>query len=124
MICNNFGRGPLNETEINAFRAPFPSNEYKIGARVFPTLVPITPDDPAVADNIKAWGVLSKWEKPVLLAFSDNDPVTAGADKHFRERVPGAQEQPHLTLKGGHFIQNEDGERWAQAVIDWIGNLS
>ncbi|MFN7927728.1 MAG: hypothetical protein U0Y68_07250 [Blastocatellia bacterium] len=29
-----------------AYNAPFPSDEYKAGARQFPVLVPITPDDP------------------------------------------------------------------------------
>ncbi|MEH6608895.1 MAG: haloalkane dehalogenase [Halioglobus sp.] len=122
MICNNFGQGPLSKSEMDAYRAPFPSDDYKVCARVFPTLVPLTADNPAVADNIEAWKVLSAWEKPVLLAFSDKDPITAGGDRPFREKVPGAQGQPHLTLNGGHFIQHEDGERWAQAVIDWLAD--
>jgi haloalkane dehalogenase len=83
-------------------------------------LVPASPDDPAATANRAAWEVLSQWEKPVLLCFSDGDPVTAGGDNVFREQVPGAQGQPHITLHGGHFVQQQDGERWAQAVIDWI----
>ncbi len=120
MICNNLGQGPLTEAEMDAYRAPFPSDEYKVCARLFPTLVPITADNPAVADNIRAWAVLAQWHKPVLLAFSDNDPITAGGDKPFLDNVPGAAGQPHLTLNGGHFIQQEDGERWASAVVDWL----
>ncbi len=44
-ICNELGNGNLSEAEIDAFRAPFPGDEYKAGARQFPTLVPATPDD-------------------------------------------------------------------------------
>ena len=38
----------------------------------------------------------------------------------FLKLVPGTRDQPHCTLKGHHFIQEEDGENWAKAVIDWI----
>lgn len=120
MICNEFGQGDLSQAEQDRYRAPFPTNAHKTGARAFPMLVPASPDDPAATANRAAWEVLSQWEKPVLLCFSDGDPVTAGGDNVFREQVPGAQGQPHITLHGGHFVQQQDGERWAQAVIDWI----
>lgn len=119
-VVNLFGHGSLSEAEIEAYRAPFPSPEYKAGARQFPLLVPASPDDPASDDNRKAWLVLTHWDKPVLLCYSDGDPITAGADQPFLKLVPGAQGQPHLTLQGRHFIQEEDGERWAQAVIEWL----
>ncbi|HEX2677776.1 MAG TPA: haloalkane dehalogenase, partial [Polyangiales bacterium] len=37
----------LSAEEIAAYDAPFPDESYKAGARQFPVLVPITPDDPA-----------------------------------------------------------------------------
>jgi haloalkane dehalogenase len=110
----------LSQAEQDSYRAPFPTNAHKTGARAFPMLVPASPDDPAATANRAAWEVLSQWEKPVLLCFSDGDQITAGGDKVFREQVPGARGQPHITLHGGHFVQQQDGERWAQAVIDWI----
>lgn len=119
-IVNLFGHGDLGEAEIEAYRAPFPGDEYKAGARQFPLLVPTRPDDPASEDNRKAWLALTRWEKPALLCFSDSDPVTAGAERPFLKLVPGTSGQPHVTLRGRHFIQEEDGERWSQAVIDWL----
>jgi len=119
-IVNLFGRGNLDESEIEAYRAPFPSDEFKAGARQFPLLVPCTPDDPASDANRKAWLKLTQWEKPVLMCFSDGDPVTHGADQPFFKLVPGTRGQPHTSLHGRHFIQEEDGERWAQMVIDWL----
>jgi haloalkane dehalogenase len=53
------------------------------------------------------------------MCFSDNDPIMAGGEKVFLKLVPGTRNQPHVTLKGRHFIQEEDGESWARAVIDW-----
>jgi haloalkane dehalogenase len=119
-IANLFGHGDLTEGEIEAYRAPFPSDEFKAGARQFPMLVPCRPDDPASGANRKAWLKLTQWEKPVLMCFSDGDPVTQGADKPFFKLVPGTRGQPHTTLHGRHFIQEEDGERWAQVIIDWL----
>jgi haloalkane dehalogenase len=63
---------------IAAYDAPFPDDTYKEGARIFPSLVPTTPDDPAAAANRAAWQVLSDWHKPFLCAFRDRDPITAG----------------------------------------------
>ena len=119
-IVNLFGRGNLSEAEMDAYRAPFPGDEYKAGARQFPVLVPADPDDPASAANRQAWKVLREWHKPALMCFSDNDPIMAGGDKPFLKLVPGTKNQPHVTLKGRHFIQEEDGEHWARAVITWM----
>jgi haloalkane dehalogenase len=119
-IVNLFGRGSLSEEEVAAYRAPFPSDEYKAGARQFPVLVPTSPDDPAAEDNRSAWKQLMQWDKPALMCFSDADPIMRGGERPFQKLVPGTQDQPHITLKGRHFIQEEDGETWARAVVDWF----
>ena len=122
-IVNLFGRGSLDEAEIAAYRAPFPEDSYKAGARQFPVLVPIDPDNAESENNRRAWKKLAQWEKPALICFSDADPIMAGGERPFLKLVPGTQGQPHITLHGHHFIQEEDGERWAQAISDWIGSV-
>jgi haloalkane dehalogenase len=107
-----------------AYDAPFPTAEHKVGARLLPTLVPTEPDDPASADNRRAWEVLEGWEKPFLTAFSDGDPVTRGLDRGFQRRVPGAAGQPHTVIRGaGHFLQEDRGEELARVVVDWMRAL-
>ena len=106
---------------IAAYDAPFPDDSFKSGARQFPMLVPISPDDPASSANRRAWEVLRQWEKPLLTAFSDNDPVTRGGERVFQKLVPGAQGQPHVTITGaGHFLQEDKGEEFARVIIDFI----
>ncbi|MDO9497333.1 MAG: haloalkane dehalogenase [Nocardioides sp.] len=106
---------------VAAYDAPFPDDTYKAGARIFPTLVPITPEDPACAANVEARAVLSQWTKPFLTLFSDQDPVTRGGDRWFRENVPGAAGQPHRTLEGGgHFLQEDLGPQLAGLVVDFV----
>jgi haloalkane dehalogenase len=106
---------------VTAYDAPYPDESYKAGARQFPTLVPATPDDPASEANRAAWRVLERCEKPFLCAFSDSDPITAGAEKVFRARIPGAAEQPHTTITAaGHFLQEDKGEELARVVVEFI----
>lgn len=110
----------LTPEVVAAYDAPFPDDTYKEGARIFPTLVPITPDDPASAANVAARAVLSQWTKPFLTLFSDQDPVTQGGERWFRENVPGATGQPHRKLEGGgHFLQEDLGPELAGLVADF-----
>ena len=69
---------PFADELRKAYDAPFPDDSYKAGARVFPTLVPISPESPSARENVEAWKSLRKFEKPFLTAFSDSDPVSAG----------------------------------------------
>ena len=75
----------LSDAEVAAYAAPFPDDSYQAGARRFPTLVPILPDDPALPDNRRAWQALARFTKPFLTAFTDSDPVTAGQHVRFQE---------------------------------------
>ena len=84
---------------------------------MYPSLVPVTPDNPANEANRKAWQVFERWEKPFICCFSDGDPITRGGDRGFLQRVPGARGQPHTTLRGGHFMQEDDSDTFARLVI-------
>ncbi len=104
-----------------AYDAPFPDESYKEGARQFPMLVPATPDDPAAEPNRAAWAALRTLDVPFLCAFSDEDPITAGADAPLREQIPGAQGRPHTVITGGgHFLQEDRGPELAAVVSAFI----
>lgn len=107
---------------VAAYEAPFPNESYKAGARVFPMLVPTTPDDPAAEANRRAWERLRRWEKPCLTLFSDSDPITARAEVFIKRMVPGAKGQPHKKIENaGHFLQEDKGEEVAQEVVRFLG---
>lgn len=106
---------------IAAYEAPFPDESYKAGARVFPSLIPTTTDDVAAAPNRAAWESLARFDRPFLCAFSDRDPITAGADRKLLATVPGTTGQPHTTIAGGgHFLQEDCGEELAGVLVDWL----
>ncbi len=106
---------------FDAYDAPFPEESAKAGARQFPLLVPVSPDDPATAANRVAWAGLEAFDKPFLCAFGDSDPVTAGADRALIERIPGAKGRAHVTIPGaGHFVQEDAGDELGRIVADFV----
>ncbi|MCF8111145.1 MAG: haloalkane dehalogenase [Desulfobacteraceae bacterium] len=122
IIAGGCHKQPAPEV-IEAYDAPFPDDTYKEGARIFPSLVPTTPDDPETPANREAWKVLENFEKPFLTAFSDQDPITRGGEKAFQKRVAGAKNRTHITIEGGgHFLQEDCGEKLAEVVCDFIRN--
>jgi len=111
----------LTPEVLRAYDAPFPDETYQSGARQFPLLVPISPDDPAASANRKAWEGLRGFAKPFLTAFSDGDPITAGAAEILRKLIPGAHGQAHTTItNAGHFLQEDQGEKLAHVVVDFL----
>jgi haloalkane dehalogenase len=111
----------LSEAVVAAYNAPFPDDSFKAAPRQMPALVPAEPDDPAAAANRAAWERLREWRKPFLCAFSDSDPITRGADRRFRELVPGCAGQPHTVIAGGgHFLQEDQGAELARVVAGFI----
>lgn len=121
-IVNGGCTSDLTDDVIAAYDAPFPDDASKAGARIFPTLVPTRPDDPATADNEAAWSVLEGFDRPFLLCFSDGDPITRGGDAPFREKIPGASHDDHVTIEGGgHFLQEDRGAELAAVLVDFIG---
>lgn len=107
----------LAEDVIAAYNAPFPSEDYKAGARIFPTLVPIKQGDPEAIKNREAWNRLMQWKKPFLTIFGDKDDIMTGAEKIFQKLIPGTKGQDHTMLSAGHFIQEEKGEELAKLVV-------
>ena len=108
----------LSPGEVAAYNAPFDTRGSKAGARIFPSLVPLGPNE-AVPDQKAAWAVLEQFDKPFTCCFSDRDPITRGGDALFLGRVPGARDNElHRTLKGGHFIQEDDPHGFVAAILE------
>ena len=108
--------GTVSAEERVAYEAPYPNATYKAGAQIFPYLIPSE-----LRKNERAYrDVFEKWDKPFLIANSDNDPVTSNNPRlvEMLKRVPTAKE---IIIKGpGHFIQEEAGPEYAQLIIDFI----
>ncbi len=113
----------LTKEVLRGYEAPFPDDSYKAGARIMPSLVPISSEDPEHEANRKASELYKQWKKPFLTAFSDSDPVTRGGERFWQKYVPGAQGQNHKTIKNaGHFVQEDRGPELANLILEFIKN--
>lgn len=113
----------LNKEVVYAYNAPFPTNKHKGGARAFPQLVPSRPTDDGVRQMKIAREVLSQWEKPALVMFSDKDKVFSGMENFFYKLILSSKDQPKITIHdAGHFLQEEKGEEIAAYIDQFMRN--
>lgn len=111
---------PMPDDVRRAYSAPFPDDGFSAGPRAMPGLVPTSPDDPASEANRRAWATLTAGSTPMLVAFSDGDPIT-GAMAPIFQQMPGAQGREHPTVQGaGHFIQEDAGEELAEHIVRFL----
>jgi haloalkane dehalogenase len=110
---------------LAAYDAPFPDETYQAGMRQFPSLIPLTGNDPGSAINRATWTALEAFDRPFLTAYSDGDGASAGWDAIFQERVPGARDQPHTIIEGaGHFVQEDKGAELGDIIVRFIDATS
>jgi haloalkane dehalogenase len=112
----------LSPEVVAAYEAPFPTPDSKAGAQRFPLLVPLSEEDPGAAEMLAVRDALSRWDKPVLVAFSDGDPVFPfpRAGERFTALIPSAGEQ--VRIEGGaHFLQEDRGPQIVDAMLEAFG---
>jgi haloalkane dehalogenase len=111
----------LSKEIIKAYDIPFPSKKYKDGARAFPSLVPSKPNDEGVERMNKARKILSEWNKPALVLFSDKDKIMSGLEEFFYKLIPTSRDQERIIIKdAGHFLQEEKGEEISEYIDKFI----
>lgn len=114
-------RRPLSARARAAYDAPFPDDRYCAGPRAMPGLVPTAPDDPAAPANKAAWATLAASPTPMLVAFSDSDPITGQMAAIFQREMHGAQGIDHPVIRdAGHFLQEDAGEELAAHIVEFL----
>lgn len=113
----------LPDEVIAAYEAPFPTTESKAGAAQFPLLVPTSEQEPMAIQQREMGDALRSWEKPVLLAFPDGDPVFPfpQAGERFIEIIPTAAGQTKIE-GAAHFMQEDRGEQIAGEILRSLGS--
>ena len=115
-------------TIVDAYNAPFPDPRYTAGPLALPQLIPLTRGYDGVAENLAAWEVFKRWEKPFLTAFTTDENMTQksitlpdGGHEIWQENVPGAQGQDHVMIEGGgHFVQETRGVELAEIIARFM----
>ncbi len=114
---------PLPTEVLRAYDAPYPADEYKAGARVFPALIPVRPDDPSAEPVRASRAALSRWAMPFLTVYGERDPIGGAADGMFQQLVPGASGQPHVRLvDAGHNMPEDAGETLGEIIAEFAAS--
>jgi len=114
---------PINDAVRAGYDAPFPDDSYCAGPRALPGLVPTSPDDPAAPANRAAWAALSQSTTPMLVAFSDSDPITGPMALVLQTEMRGAQGIQHPVIhNAGHFLQEDAGEELAKHIVEFLAS--
>ena len=120
LVASGCVRG-LSDAARAAYDAPFPDESYKAGPRAMPGLVPYRPDDPASGANRAAWHKLAASTTPMLVAFSDSDPITGAMGPILQRTMVGAAGRAHPVIaNAGHFLQEDAGPELAAAVVEFV----
>ena len=109
------------EDVVAAYEAPFPNAESKAGAARFPLIVPISEEMAGASEMRAVMDALSRWDKPALVAFSDQDPLLPypRAGEAFTSLIPTAGEQVRIA-GASHFLQEDRGEQIAEELLRFL----
>jgi haloalkane dehalogenase len=106
---------------LSAYDAPFPDDSYAAGPRRLPALMGTTPHSECARINRGSVESLRASGLPLLTAFSDGDPGTAGWAEVLAEWIPGAAGRRHVSIAGaGHFLQEDRGPELADVVAEFV----
>jgi haloalkane dehalogenase len=105
---------------VAAYDAPFPSPESKAGARAFPAILPLTPQDPGAAEGRMVAKALAADERPGIVLWAESDPILPAS---LGERVAAAfgYPPPRIIPDAGHFLQEDAGEEIGAIIAEWLG---
>jgi haloalkane dehalogenase len=112
---------PLPPGVVAGYDAPYPDESYKAGARRFPALIPVIPDDPASAAVRASRAALSQSSLPFATIYGAQDPIAGAADAMFQQLVPGAAGAPHVRLaSAGHNMPEDAGEALGEIIATFL----
>ena len=111
----------LSEAEAAAYDAPFPSADYKAGARRFPNMVCDQPNaDGAEVSRRAARLWQQEWQGQSFMAIGMRDVVIPPSAMRWLRQVIRGCPAPLELADAGHFVQ-EHGELVASAALAHFG---
>jgi len=121
LLVQNATATDLPDAVVDAYEAPFHTEESKAGAREWPGMVPRKGGGDGAELTRAAASRLGEWEKPAFVLFSDSDPITKGNRDPLREHLPTASRQPDTWVEGAmHFLQEDSGEEVAEEIVSFV----
>jgi haloalkane dehalogenase len=102
-----------------AYDAPFPSEAAKAGARAFPAILPLRPEDPGAAVGERTLRALQSDTRPMLMLWGAEDrPLPPAAGEAFASAL--GQPAPRRVEGAGHYLQEDRGDEVGRLIADWL----
>ena len=112
---------PLTDTEMDAYRAPFPNPEDRQPLLNWPREIPLIGEPAHMVEIVGAYGEFMATSKfPKLFINAEPGSILVGRQREFCRSWPNQQE---VTVKGYHFVQEDSPEEISSAVATWIASL-
>ncbi len=111
----------LSEAEMAAYRAPYLEREARLPTLVWPRQIPVGGEPADVAAIVESYGKwLSRSPIPKLLVLGDPGAITRGRTRDFCRSWPNQRE---VTVKGGHFLQEDSPEEIGRALAGFVRDV-
>jgi haloalkane dehalogenase len=102
-----------------AYDAPFPNEASKAGARAFPAILPLRPEDPGAAAGARVLAALREDTRPLLLLWGAEDrPLPPRAGEAFASAL--GRPAPSEIVDAGHYLQEDQGALIGETIADWL----
>jgi haloalkane dehalogenase len=102
-----------------AYDVPFPNEVSKAGARAFPAILPLSPDDPGAAAGERVLAALREDRRPTLMLWGEHDlPLPPSMGEAFASSI--GRPAPTLIEGAGHYLQEDRGELIGETIADWL----
>jgi haloalkane dehalogenase len=105
---------------IAAYDAPYPDASSKAGARAFPLMLPITPEDPGGQAGQRVLDALRDDPRPKLFLWADSDPIIDVTTGERFAAALGHEGELELIEDASHFLQEDAGERIGRRIAEWL----
>lgn len=108
----------LGEEEMSAYRLPFLERKARLPTLTWPRQIPVEGEPVEVAAIVERYGKwLSQSDLPKLLILSDPGAIMRGRTRKFCRGWPNQRE---VTVKGGHFLQEDSPEQIGAALAGFV----
>ncbi|MBE0678218.1 MAG: alpha/beta fold hydrolase [Bacteroidales bacterium] len=120
-IVNFASLNRLNRDEREGYNIPFKKHKTKTALRILPQMIPFKGLDINLVED--SWKKLDNCFTPILTVFSDRDPITRDGENIIQGRIPGAKDQHHKKVHGGHFLMEDVPAELAGIAIEFFNEL-
>lgn len=112
----------LGEEEMIAYRMPYLEREARLPTLLWPRQIPVEgepADVTAIVEHYGEW--LSRSTLPKLLVLSEPGAIMRGRTREFCRSWPNQRE---VTVKGGHFLQEDSPHQIGAALSEFVGEIA